>query len=410
MKKNVMWNTFGSVFYSMCQWVITILVVHLVSYEAAGSLSLAMTTSSSFSAISLFSMRNYQVSDVKGEYSSDIYVGSRFITCMLAMVCCLVASCFIGDGTSEFICINAFMLIRVAEALVDVLHGINQKYMKYDFIGKSYIFRGVATVAIFCIGVQMTHSLEITLVMIAVINLLLALLYDWRKTNLLEKIRPVLADSKIVLLLKTCFPIVIFAFLLSVENLVAKKVLQMQYGQDMLGIYSSIASPTLVVQVFASVAFNPFLPSLIKEYVDGDIEVFDNQFNKVVGLLVGMSLVVTIGAMIVGRFGLTLLFGASILEYYHLFIPIVWVTILTAWVWILYAIVVGMRMIKELLVGIILDFIICSGLVWPIVKYFGVNGTSMVQIIALSVYTLYLIWISKKQIKCMKTARLAENQ
>ena len=64
-KSNVIWNTVGSVFYSACQWIITIIVVHVATYETAGHLSLAMTMSSSFSAISLFSMRNYQVSDVK---------------------------------------------------------------------------------------------------------------------------------------------------------------------------------------------------------------------------------------------------------------------------------------------------------------------------------------------------------
>lgn len=410
MKKNVIWNTFGSVFYSACQWLITILVVHLVSYAAAGSLSLAMTTSSSFSAISLFSMRNYQVSDIKGEYSSNIYVGSRIITCLLALICCFFCSFFIGGEISEIICINGFMLIRVAEAMVDVLHGIDQKYMKFNFIGLSYILRGLATVVTFCVVLKLVQNLELAILLIAVINLLLALLYDWRMTNSLEKIKPVLVDSKIWSLLKACFPIVVFAFLLSLENLMAKKVLQMQYGKDLLGIYSSMASPTLVVQVFASVAFNPFLPGLIKEYMDGEIRCFHRQLNRVIGLLVIMSVVVTIGAMLLGRWGLTLLFGESILDYYELFIPIVWVTILTAWVWIIYAIVVGMRLIKELLIGIIIDFVLCAGLVWPVLKFFGVNGTSLVQIIVLSIYTVYLIWICKKKIKLVKTTNLQKSK
>ena len=92
MTKNIAWNTFGSVFYSACQWLITVLVVHLSSYESAGYLSLAMTTSSSFSAISLYSMRNFQVSDVKGEYNCNEYVGSRIDTCILGFVCCAIVS------------------------------------------------------------------------------------------------------------------------------------------------------------------------------------------------------------------------------------------------------------------------------------------------------------------------------
>jgi hypothetical protein len=97
MKKNVIWNTAGTLVYCLCQWLITILVVHIDSYGAAGYLSIAMTTSSSFSAISLFSMRNYQVSDVKGEFSANEYVGSRVLTSIIALITCSI-SAFVGNG------------------------------------------------------------------------------------------------------------------------------------------------------------------------------------------------------------------------------------------------------------------------------------------------------------------------
>ena len=103
IKKNIIWNTFGSIFYCACQWLITIVVVHLSSYEAAGYLSIAMTTSSSFSAISLFSMRNYQISDVRGEYTDNEYVGSRIFTCIAAFVSCVLV-CLITNSVYQTLC------------------------------------------------------------------------------------------------------------------------------------------------------------------------------------------------------------------------------------------------------------------------------------------------------------------
>ena len=47
-----------SIYLLALQWLLTAIVIRGASYEAGGVLSLAMTTSSSFSAISLFSMRN----------------------------------------------------------------------------------------------------------------------------------------------------------------------------------------------------------------------------------------------------------------------------------------------------------------------------------------------------------------
>ena len=135
MKKNVLWNTVGSVFYCACQWLITILVVRIDSFESSGYLSLAMTTSSSFSAISLFSMRHFQVSDVNEEYSAREYYGSRLVTCFLAQIACMIYAIVVSRSVHIFGCVTLFMLVRVAEALVDVFHGINQKYNRYDLIG-----------------------------------------------------------------------------------------------------------------------------------------------------------------------------------------------------------------------------------------------------------------------------------
>ena len=189
MKKNVMWNTIGSIFYCFCQLLITVVVVHLDSYETAGYLSLAMTSSSSFSAIALFSMRNFQVSDVKGEYNDGVYVGSRIITSILAFTCCSVTG-FWGNSIYQGLCISAFMLIRVAEALVDVMHGIDQKYDRYDYIGKSYILRGIGTIVVFVVGMLMVKNLAITLYIMAFINLLIAFGFDWRLTHKMASFTP----------------------------------------------------------------------------------------------------------------------------------------------------------------------------------------------------------------------------
>ncbi|MCH4020924.1 MAG: lipopolysaccharide biosynthesis protein [Erysipelotrichaceae bacterium] len=409
MTKNIAWNTFGSVFYSACQWLITVLVVHLSSYESAGYLSLAMTTSSSFSAISLYSMRNFQVSDVKGEYNCNEYVGSRIDTCILAFVCCAIVSVW-GNSSYQALCIIAYMIIRIAEAIVDVLHGENQKFQRYDYIGKSYIFRGLLTIVSFVVGLLTTKNLLITLFFMAALNLLSAFIYDWKKTSQLEHIQPVLFSKKIKKLLLTCLPIVIFSFLLSLENLIPKNVLQQILGTEELGVYSSIASPTLVVQVFASVAFNPLLPGLSKLYDEKKYSHFSKNMRKVYLGFAGLCLIVTVGALLLGRWGLSLLFGKSILARYDLFLPIVWVTILTAIIWIMSSIIVAIRQIKWLLIGMIADFLLCLLIVYPIINGLGSNGVSFVQIISYSIYIVYMILLCEATIAKQKKKELKREE
>ncbi len=401
ISKNILWNTFGSVWYSACQWAITVIVYHIASYEAAGYLSLAMTTSSSFSAISLFSMRNFQVSDVRGEYSRDIYTGSRILTCVVALICCIVSSVF-QNNAYQTLCITAFMVVRVAEAFVDVLHGEDQKHDRYDYIGKSYIIRGFLTVAIFVIGLKATGDLLTTLFIVAGTNLLAAILYDWLKTNGLARIKPILFSRQVLELLKKCAPIVAFAFLLSLHNLIPKNALQQVMGTEHLGIYSTIASPTLVVQVFASVAFNPFLPTFSEALAQKNYHRFLQLLRKTyLGFLV-LCIVVTAGAFLLGRFGLTVLFGEQILEYYDLFLPIVWVTILTAIIWILSAVIVAMRQMKWLLTGIAGTFVLLLFLTHPCIEAFGKNGVSIVQLITYGIDIIFMVFVCELTIRKRK--------
>ena len=380
---NVIWNTFGSIFYSFCQWLMTVVVVHVATYDDAGYLSLAMTTSSSFSAIALFSMRNYQVSDVRGEYSVHEYFGSRIITCAMALITCLAVS-FWKNDTFVFSCIAAFMVIRVAEAFADVLHGQNQKYDRYDYIGISYIIRGLLSIALFVTLLKTTGSMAVTLAAVAIANLLGVLGWDFYKTNRLEAIKPVFGVT-VVALLRKCIPIVIFSFLLSVENLIPKNVLSDVMGTEALGIYSTVATPTLVVQVFAMVAFNPFLPGISYDYNTGNIEKFRKGFFKLLVVFAISAAAIFAMAALLGRPVLSILFGEQILDYYEIFMPIIVVTVLTGIIWIFSAILVGMRENMFLVAAIAVCFVVNILMTRPCIVNMGMNGASVAQIVPHSI-------------------------
>lgn len=55
MKKNLLWNTIGTFLYTFAQWVLTVLVVRMDSYEFAGYLAIAITASSTYPIDSIIS-------------------------------------------------------------------------------------------------------------------------------------------------------------------------------------------------------------------------------------------------------------------------------------------------------------------------------------------------------------------
>ena len=401
--KNIFYNTFGNIFYSACQWLITVLVVYLENYEfgAAGILSLAMTTSSSFSAISLFSMRNYQISDAKGEFSQGQYVSSRLITCVIALIACIIYA-IPGNNAFQVLCIAAFMLVRIAESLADVLFGVDQMHNRYGLICLSCTLRGIMTVGSFVVMMRMTHNLVVTLFVMAILNLAVVAAFDFRMTFKLEKIVIALKDKALIRLLKQCLPLVAFTFLLSMVNLIPKQVLNFVQGEDALGVYSSMASPTLVVQVFASVAFAPFIPKLAQLLEKKDYK----QFLKIMRLtylgLAVLALAALAGAALLGRPVLFFLFKEGILEYYDLFMPIIWCTVLLSGVWVLDAIVVTLRKLRTLLIGMVADFVILCLITYPCITVYGQNGTSYAQIIALGLLIPFMAGICELDIQKRK--------
>ena len=104
--------------------------------------------------------------------------------------------------------------------------------------------------------------------------------------------------------------------LLSLENLIPKKILEEQYGQAELGIYSAMANLAVVVQVFASVVFNPFLPKFTELYYQEDRRQFRRALHKLYLVLAGMCVIVNLGVFVFGRLGLRILYGADILHPY----------------------------------------------------------------------------------------------
>ena len=90
MKQSILWNSWGSMFYLGCQWLLTILVVRISGVDNAGLLSLAMSVSNIWYSLAVYGMRNFQVSDTNEKYSNGLYISSRIFTGSAALFGCII--------------------------------------------------------------------------------------------------------------------------------------------------------------------------------------------------------------------------------------------------------------------------------------------------------------------------------
>ena len=78
----------------------------------------------------------------------------------------------------------------LTEAFCDVLHGIDQKNYRMDYVGVSYVVRGIVSMFAFAATILITSNIIISIVAMAVSTLIIAVLYDVPKASRFGSVKP----------------------------------------------------------------------------------------------------------------------------------------------------------------------------------------------------------------------------
>ena len=318
----MIWNAAGNLIYLMSQWIVTVLVTNLGDFRDAGLLSVAMSVSATFQTVAMFGIRNYQVSDVENKYSDTCYAFFRVITCSAALITCIAFS-LIGDyGGEQLLAIALFMLFRLAENFSDVLHGIAQKRGRLDIAGKAFAIKGVGLVAVFLAAYAWSDWLCAGLFAMAVFSIGSTLLYDLTTVKRLSDFGLVSRERDWLHLAKETAPLCLYLFFSAAISTLPKLILERACGEDILGAYSSIFAPALLIAAAAGYLYTPFIPSFANAYREKRCREFLLLFAKLGAAIAALAVLSIIGAWVLGDFALALIFGEKILAYTYLLIPI----------------------------------------------------------------------------------------
>ena len=388
IKRQMLLNTIGTVFYLGCQWLMSVLIVRLSGYEAAGKLTLAISITNVFSVIALFTMRQYQVSDLENQYKDCIYIVSRYITSLLSLIACMTYVGFRFTENEQILCVLAYMIIKVTEALVDVYHGILQKKIRYDLMCISYVLRGFFHLSIFVIVLWKTGSLVLALSMISVILLLICIVYDRKNLAM-----PLIKKNEIEWgdlreLLKNCFPLVIFNFIITYIPILPRLLYETMYGTDKLGVYGAVSAPAMIINVVAVMVFNPLIPVVKRTYQEKGKKYFHILLLRIMGFIAVIGWVVMILVKLMGGVVLEFLFGDSIVSYVWILKPIALSAIVIAAVWIISNILITIRKIKELMVISVSSILLELFFVRRMLIKWEMNGISYCSILFLGMIVI----------------------
>lgn len=390
LKKNVLWNAVGNITYLVCQWVVTVLVTVLGGFEDAGLLSVAMSVSATFQTVAMFGIRNFQVSDMEGKYEDSSYMGLRAITCGAAMAACVIFSLVSQYLGAQLLAICLFMVFRLAESYADALHGIAQKNGRLDIAGKSFTVKGIGLLICFLGGYVISKDLNIGLLCMMLFSLLVTVIYDLPTCLRLVPFHLTDSLSNCARLALETLPLCVYLFLYSALSTVPKLILEKQCGEVILGAYSSIFAPAMLLQAATGYLYNPFATQFAEHLQKKDRKRFCDLLVKILLAILGIAAVVMVAAQFLGEFALVLVFGEQIRAYVSLLNPILIVNFTISYLGFFCMLTVVLRKFKRLLLACGTSFVTCLLLTAPLIEWGGANGASYSLIAACLIGVLIL--------------------
>lgn len=391
LKKNLIFNTAGSLLFYVCQASVNLLVVALAGVEANGLLATAMTIANVALSAASYGMRTFQVSDLSGKYSDRTYLHSRYITVSAAFVGCM-AFAFVNSYTAEQRWVIAlFTLYRLVESWSDVWHGFLQKAERMDIVGISFGARGLLTAACVVGGLLATHSLIAMLALLVVLNAGYVLAVDIplarRRADFSAQ-----GAAGVWPLLAECLPLAAYSFLNTSIGSVPRYYCERILGSVQLNYFANVFLPVMVLQVAVIYLFVPFITAFARMWAGRERAAYYRALRWLAGLLAALWAVGAAGAALLGKWGLSLLYPSTpeILGYAPLLQPLVVATLLTVLATVLCHLLTIARHMKGLIAGNLAGLAAALAVSAPLIRAFDVYGAALATIAGIGVQALVL--------------------
>ena len=397
--KQAFYSVLGNFVYLLAVWALTVVVVRFsTDFYAAGLLSLAMTISNVFYVVACYGMRAFQVSDINQEYSDQCYVLSRILSISAALIACVVFIIIKGYNAVSFYCILIYMIYKCLEAASDVIYGVFQKNDDFEHICLSMCVKGVFSIAVFTVALMLGASLPIAIWCMVAVAVLTLVLIDIRIC--VRYMSPLLTFGKTILkragkLLLVSLPAMIVLLTQPLLMSIPRLFFERNFSTELLGIYSSVSSPTVVISTFVSCAITPYIPLFAEYYMQGEKKKLMKLTYGSILFAAGFGAIALLLGTFLGDWALSLLYGNAIRGYVDIFQLVIIVTTCCAIVLCLDSLYIAMRKLVPLAVILLAGCLLCYFVTPFFVTKFAMRGVTYALLIALAFQIIVAIILAQ---------------
>lgn len=315
IKRDFFWNTLGSLVSGFVVFVLTVFVTRTNSLHTSGTFGFAFSIAAIFSTIAYYGGRNYQVTDVAGEFETGDYVKLRLSMSGVALVATLVFIAANKFSVHTILLILVLMGYRLLDAVSDVLYGVLQVHDRLHQAGKSNFIKSLVSIVGFMAVDYATNSVLLASLVFIIVFIGGIILFDIRN---IHKISPVIKDlfktwriKKIAIKL---LPFALVVFIPTAITNLAKYFVQLWYPSDQ-GYFNILVMPLFFLTLVVYFVVAPFLTRMARTLHERRFDVFKKNITNVSLLIVAMGIILLPITYLLGPVVLKLIFGIDFGRY-----------------------------------------------------------------------------------------------
>lgn len=314
-RRTYFWNTAVFISYSLQSVLMLLIVTRFGDEEIAGIFSIIYATTQMLSSIGSYNMRNFQVSDTKGEYQFGDYWTSRVIsTLLMCLLGAIYAFIRFDDAVSRLVVV-CFTGYRAFETIEDVIHGYVQKEGRLDAASLAKFVRIIASTLGFILVYIVFRDLLLASSVMFILSALLFAVCTYAINAEYKQIGYGFGGKKVINLLWSCLPLCIGMFLQNYIINSPKYAIDSVMTSDYQTIFSILFLPLFVVNLISQIIFNPLIVKMSKMWNDYEIDRLIKYILFQLLLIIGLTLGIAGFCYLFGCEILGLVYGVELTEY-----------------------------------------------------------------------------------------------
>ena len=281
------------------------------SPSVVGQFALASAVAAPVFMFTNLQLRALQATDARSEYSFADYFTLRFVSTAIGLLAIGILVLGVSYDFRTRVVISLVAASKAVECFGDVIAGLLQKVERLDVVSVGLMIRGLLSVFAFGLAFMCFGSLVMACAAMAVVWLAVLLLYDvrWAALTIGPRAHFLGVDwGRLKRLFMVSLPLGIVMTMISLNINIPRYVLQHYLGSADLGIFASLASVVVIVNLVVNALGQSATTRLSRMFADGEF----HDFRLLVGKLAALgALLIVIGvplAVYLGRPTLTFLY------------------------------------------------------------------------------------------------------